>query len=95
MNNEKFEKRKEFILEQHTQFAAGMRQLRQAQTQTERIVTQAGETVGRLANGTLERFKDMNDKINALVDSQKRTRQDLRNLIAKLDRYFSEGRNRN
>ncbi len=37
MTNEEFEKRKEFILEQRVQFTAGMQQLREAQTQTERL----------------------------------------------------------
>jgi ABC-type transporter Mla subunit MlaD len=48
----------------------------------------------------LEGFKDVNAKINALVDSQigtvenlSRTDENLRNLIAGVDRLFSEGRN--
>jgi hypothetical protein len=49
--------------------------------------------VARLANVTLEGFKDVNAKINALVDSQIRTDENLRDLVAVVDRYFSEGRN--
>jgi hypothetical protein len=56
--------------------------------------------VGRLAYATLEGFKDVNTKIDALADSQlkltesqSRTDENLRNLIAVVDRYFSEGRN--
>jgi hypothetical protein len=48
----------------------------------------------------LEGFKDVNAKINALVDSQigtvenlSRTDENLRNLIVGVDRLFSEGRN--
>jgi ABC-type transporter Mla subunit MlaD len=102
MTNEEFDKRMDFIVEQQAQFASDMQQLREAQAQTEHVVTQTVEIVGRLANGTLEGFKDVNTKIEVLVDSQIRTDEkinaladDLRNLIAVVDRYFSEGRNGN
>ncbi len=49
--------------------------------------------MGRLANATLAGFNDINVKIDVLVDSQIRTDETLRNLIAAIDRYFSEGRN--
>lgn len=76
---------------------------------TGELVAQTGEIVTRLAKGTLEGFKDVNTKINALVDSQIRTdekmkaladsqmqtTEDLKSLIAVVGRYFSNGRNRN
>lgn len=53
--------------------------------------------VGRLANVTLEGFEDVNAKIEALVDSQirtdenlRRTDKSLRNLIAVVDRYLAK-----
>lgn len=116
MTNEEFEKTKEFIIQQQAQFASDIQQLREsqsalqaAQVQTEQVVMQTGEIVARLANVTLEGFKDVNakidalvdahirtdEKINALADSQIQTDGDLRNLIAVVDRYFSEGRNGN
>ena len=102
MTNEDFEKTKEFILQQQAQFTSDMQQLREAQAKTDQVVTQTVEIVGRLANATLEGFKDTNAKINALVDSQinlseaqSRTHEDLTNLIAVVDRYFTEGRNGN
>jgi septal ring factor EnvC (AmiA/AmiB activator) len=95
MTNEEFEKRMEFVLEQQAQFTSDIQQLRETQTQTEHVVAQTVEIVARLANGTLEGFKDVNAKINALVDSQIRTDENLRNLIAVVDRYFTEGRNGN
>ena len=63
--------------------------------------------MARLANVTLEGFKDVNVKINTLVDAQiklnesqsrtdenlSRTDKSLRNLISAVDRYSSEGRN--
>jgi hypothetical protein len=93
MDNEEFERKMSFIVEQQTQFAADIQQMRELQAQTENVV-------GRLAQATLEGFKDVNAKIDSLVDSQIRltaaqtlTDGNLRNLIAVVDRYFSEGRN--
>jgi hypothetical protein len=93
MTNEEFEKRTEFLLEQQAQFTADIQQLRAAQAQTDQVVN-------RLAAVTLEGFKDVNAKIDALGDShlrlseaQARTEEGLRNLIAVVDRYFSNGRN--
>jgi len=86
MSNEEFERKMAFIIEQQAQFSADIQQLQATQAQTENVV-------GRLANATLAGFNDVNVKINALVDSQIRTDENLRNLIAVVDRYFSEGRN--
>jgi ABC-type transporter Mla subunit MlaD len=93
MSNDDLERKMTFIVEQQAQFASDIQQLREVQAQTEQLV-------GRLASVTLEGFKDVNVKINALVDSQirtdenvSRTDESLRNLIAVVDRYFSEGRN--
>lgn len=86
MSNEEFERKMAFIVEQQAQFAADIQQLQVAQTKTDNVV-------GRLANATLAGFNDVNAKIDALVDSQIRTDESLRNLIAVVDRYFSEGRN--
>ena len=93
MSNEELERRMAFIVEQQAQFASDIQQLRESQTQTDQVVAQTGEIVARLASVTLEGFKDVNAKINALVDSQIRTDENLRNLVAVVDRYFSEGRN--
>lgn len=90
----------EFIIEQQAQFAANMQEHDARFTQLEELVT-------RLATATLEGFKDVNAKIDALVDSQIRltdaqshmaasqaeTSEKLKNLIAVVDRYFSERRN--
>jgi hypothetical protein len=100
MNDEEFEKKVEFIVGQQAQFAADMGQLKDAVAQLENLVT-------RLAKGTLDRFEatdkridDVDDRIAALVNAQiiteenvKKTDEHLRNLIAVVDRYFSEGRN--
>ena len=100
MSNEEFERYKDFILEQQAQFASDIQQLREVQAETNQIVN-------RLAAVTLEGFKDVNAKIDALVDSHIRlaedqaktasnlalTEENLRNLVAVVDRYFSERRN--
>jgi ABC-type transporter Mla subunit MlaD len=86
MNNEEFEKKMGFILEQQAQFASDIGELK--------------DVVARLANASLKRFDDVDEKIAALVNSQIRltesqshTDENLRNLISVVDRYFSEGRN--
>jgi hypothetical protein len=93
MSNEEFEKKAEFIVEQQVQFATKIGQLE--------------DIVARLAKATLDRFEvtdkqvgDIDERISALVDSQirteenvKKTDENLRNLIAAVDRYFSEGSN--
>ena len=93
MNNEEFDRKMAFIVEQQAQFATDIQQMRELQAQTENVV-------GRLAYATLEGFRDVNAKIDSLVDSQIKlteaqthTDQNLQNLIAVVDRYFSEGRN--
>ena len=70
MTNEDFERTKEFILQQQAQFAAGIEELREAQAQASTVITRTGEIVTRLANVTHEGFKDVNAKINSLIDSQ-------------------------
>ena len=92
INNEDFDRKMAFIVEQQAQFTADIQQMRELQAQTENVV-------GRLAHATHEGFKDVNAKIDSLVDSQIRltgaqTRTDnLNNLIAVANRYFSEGCN--
>jgi predicted extracellular nuclease len=100
MNNEEFERRMAFIVEQQAQFAADILQLREVQGQLQETQVQTENVVGRLAHATLEGFRDVNSKIDSLVDSQIRlteaqthTDENLRNLITVVDRYFSEGRN--
>ena len=100
MTNEEFEKRMEFIIEHQAQFASDIQQLREAQARTEQFMAQAEQLVGRLAQVTHAGFQNLNAKIDALVDSQvrltdaqSRTDENLRNLIAVVDRYFREGRN--
>ena len=93
MSNEEIERKMAFIVEQQAQFASDIQRLQESQTRTDQVVAQTGEIVARLANVTHIGFNEVNAKINALVDSQIRTEENLRNLVAVVDRYFSEGRN--
>ena len=51
MNNEEFERKMSFIVEQQAQFAVDIQQLKESQAQTEKVVA-------RLANATLAGFKN-------------------------------------
>jgi len=109
MSNEEFQKKMDFIVEQQAQFTSDIQQLREtqselqaAQSRTEQAVVQTLEIVGRLATETFGGFKDVNAKIDALVDSQIRTDEkinaltdNVQNLTAIVDRYFTQGRNGN
>ena len=97
MNNEEIERRMAFIVEQQAHFASDIQRLQESQERTDQVVAQTGEIVARLPNAT---FEDVNAKIDSLVGAQIRTYENvvrsdenLRNLIAFVDRYFSEGRN--
>ena len=63
MNLDETERKISFIVQQQAQFNADMMKLRESQAQTDQVVA-------RLAYVTLEGFKDVNAKIDALVDSQ-------------------------
>ncbi len=93
MTNEEMQKTMQFILEQQAQFAVDIQKVHETQAQTEQLLN-------RLAAVTVRGFEDTNAKINALVESQMRlseaqakTDENLQNLMAVVDRYFSEGRN--
>ncbi len=90
MSNEELERKMEFIVNQQVQFAVDIQQLRETQARTEQNLQDTQQLVNRLAAATLEGFKDVNAKIDALVDSQMRTEENIRNLTAVIDHYFRE-----
>ena len=100
MNNEEFDRKMAFIVEQQAQFASDIQLLQESHAQLQEVVGQMGEVVTRLANVTHVGFTEVNTKINALVDAQIRTEEsvsrtdaNLRDFIAVVDRRFTEGRN--
>lgn len=93
MTDENFEKKMEFIIEQQTQLAVNHEKAQERLAQLESLVV-------RFAQATVERTNDLDEKFSALVDAQmrteesiKKTEENIRNLTAVVDRYFSEGRN--
>lgn len=90
MSNEELERKIEFIVNQQAQFTSDLARIE--------------DVVGRLANASLSRFEDVDGRISVLVDSQTalvnsqirlseaqaQTDEKLRNLIAVVDRYFSQ-----
>ena len=82
MNNEEFERKMSFIVEQQAQFAADIQQLQESQVQTDKVVNRLAKATLAGFNETLASFDNINVKISALVDSQIQTDQTLRNLIA-------------
>jgi hypothetical protein len=85
MNNEEFERKMAFIVNQQAKFEVDIEKLYEAQMLTEQKLQEANAVVTRLAHVTNEGFKDVNAKINALVnsqialqDSQKQTDEQLR-----------------
>lgn len=93
MTNDEFERKMEFIIEQQAQFSVDIQQLREVQAKAEERMT-------RLEGIVVRMYEDTDAKFNALVDSQLRlteaqtqTDQNLKNLVAVVDRYFSGGQN--
>ena len=93
MSNEEFERKMEFIVNQQAQFASDIGELKDIVTQLARATLSRFEVTDKRIDGVDER-------ISALVDAQIRTEENvketneaLKNLIAVVDRYFSEGRN--
>lgn len=93
MTDEEINKKFDVVAEHLATLAVGQQRLQESLAQTDQVIN-------RLAAATLEGFRDVNAKINALVDAQIRTEEslvktneNLRNLTALVDRFVSEGRN--
>ena len=79
MNNQEFERKINFIMDQHKQFEQRHRVWK---VEIEDILT-------RLARVTNEGLKDLNAKMNALIDAQMRTEEQVR-LTAEQQRKTDE-----
>ena len=77
MSNEEFERKMAFIVGQQAQFASDI-QIVQA------TLAQTGDLVTRMANVMHAGFNDVNGKIDALIDSQIRTDEALKDGDAKI-----------
>jgi hypothetical protein len=99
LNNEEFDRKMAFIVEQQAQFASDIQLLQESQGQLQEV-RQMGDVVTCLANVTHAGFTEVNAKINAQVEVQIRTEEsvtrtdaNLRDFIAVVDRRFSDGKN--
>ncbi len=85
MSNEEFDRRIASLLEHHAKFASDIQHLREVQAHFQETQAQTEQVVARLAHATLVGFKDTNTKIDALVDSQIRTDDALKEVGLKID----------
>ena len=93
MDDEKFERQKEFILNQQAQFAAKIGQLEENLARLTGVVERVVDTIERLAQVTAERFEDVNKradefdrKLAALVDAQIQNEEMMGKLGERIDR---------
>src|SRR5215510_11035067 len=77
MNNQEIERKMSFILEHQAQFASDIHRLEESQARTAETVDQVVDVLTRLANVTHAGFTEVNAKIDALVDAQIRTEENL------------------
>jgi len=100
MSNEEWDRKTEFLLNQQAQFDIEMRRLEAAQSRTEESLDRAAQNISHLAGFihegfglTMNLFKETDEKIRELRESQKLTEEELRKFIAKVDRLTGEGQN--
>jgi hypothetical protein len=90
--NDNFERKMAFIADQQAQFAIGMQELRELHAEAEKARAHSESIVARLAYATLEGFKDVNAKIDGLVNSHIRMEDSHRGIeeaLKELIRYLS------
>jgi len=81
-DEDKIQKQMEFIIEQQAQFASDIQQLREVQANTE-------DLLGRLAAATVAGFKELNEKVFALVDAQIKSEERFSDAQIKSEEKFS------
>ena len=84
MADEEFERYKNFILEQQAQSVVKIAQIEAAQARFAEDLSRLTDNVGQLAantrllaEGTLARFNDVDERISALVDAQIKTEENV------------------
>lgn len=76
-DEEKLQKRVEFIIEQQAQFAAN-------QQRVEERVTKVEDLLGRLIVVTTAGFKELTEKVSVVIDAQIRTEENVSGLAEKV-----------
>jgi hypothetical protein len=97
MTNEEMQRTMEFIVNHQAQITANIQKLQESQAKGEDKITQIENLLARFAAATVKRFEYTDAKINALIEAQmitaeniKKTDEAVRNLTAVVDRYFRE-----
>jgi hypothetical protein len=85
MSNEEFERKMAFIVNQQAKFEVDVEKLYEAQMLTEQKLQEANAVVTRLAYVTSEGFKDVNAKLNVLMNSQIATSEGFKDVNAKIN----------
>lgn len=93
MSENERQRQMDFILSQQAQFTADIQKLQEGQQKLQEAQAETVQLISRLAVATQAGFNEVRGSIAALVDSQVRTEENIRNLTAVVDRYFSEGGN--
>jgi two-component sensor histidine kinase len=92
VTEEQRQRQMDFIIEQQAQFIADIGSLESIVTRLANLTLQSKEENDKRAKDSDERLTALTDSHIRLADSQARTEENIRNLTAVVDRYFSEGR---
>jgi prefoldin subunit 5 len=85
MTNEEIEKRMEFILEQQAQFAANMQKAEERLSKAEERTSKVEDLLGRLAVVTTAGFKELSEKVSAVIDAQIKTEETVSSLAKRMN----------
>ena len=100
MDDEQFERHKEFMLQQQAQSAVRIAQMEDLLVRFAQATRERFKATDRWAEETDRRAQEIDEKIAALVDAQMQTEEtvrklgeDVRNLAVTVDRHIVEGHN--
>ena len=107
MDDEQFERHKEFMLQQQAESAVRMTQMEDLLVRFAQATRERFEATDRRAEETDRRTQEIDEKIAALVDAQiqteetvrklgedvRKTEEAVRNLAVTVDRHIAEGHN--
>lgn len=92
MTDDERQRQMDFILNQQAQFVADIGKLEGIVTRLANLTLQSKEETEKRMRDFDERATALTDSHIRLADAQARTEENIRNLTAVVDRYFSEGR---
>ena len=77
-DEEKMQKQMQFIIEQQAQFAANMQK-------AEERISKVEDLLGRLAVATTAGFKELGEKVSAVIDAQIKTEEHVSSLAKRMN----------